>query len=154
MSFVRIAASAVVFTALSAACATAKPVVTTGDTNLRKAPGTESPVLTLIPKGTTVEVGKCTNGWCQASFDGQDGFLIGQNVGMASARRPPPRGPLAVADEQVVDEGYGPPGPPVMYGPRPYYGPGPYGYGPPPGYYGYGPYYRGWGWGWGGGWRW
>jgi hypothetical protein len=150
MSFVRIAASAVVFTALSAASATAKPVVTTGDTNLRKSPGTESPVLTLLPKGTTVEVGKCTNGWCQASFDGQDGYLIGQNVGMASARRPP-RGPLAVADEQVVDEGYGPPGPPVVYGPRVYYGPGPYGYGPP-GYYGYGPYYRGWGWG--GGWRW
>jgi hypothetical protein len=45
MSFVRIAASAVIFTALSAACAMAKPVVTSGDTNLRKAPGTENPVL-------------------------------------------------------------------------------------------------------------
>ncbi len=145
MSFVRIAASAVIFTALSAACATAKPIATTGDTNLRKAPGTESPVLTLIPKGTMVEVGKCTNGWCRASFDGQDGYLIGQNVGMAAARRPP-RGPM-VADEEVVDEGYGPPS--VAYGPRAYYG---YGYGPPPGYYGYGPYYRTWGWGWG--WRW
>src|ERR1700735_1933214 len=95
MSFVRIAASAVIFTALSAACAMAKPIVTTGDTNLRKGAGTDSPVLTLIPKGTTVEVGKCTNGWCQASFDGQDGYLIGQNVGMASARGPPPRTPLA-----------------------------------------------------------
>jgi Bacterial SH3 domain len=146
MSFVRIAASAIIFTALSAACATAKPVVTTGDTNLRKAPGTENPVLTLIPKGTTVEVGKCTNGWCQASFDGQDGYLIGQNVGMAAARRPPPRGPMAAAEE-VVEEEYEPP---VAYGPR-VYGPGPYLVGPP-GYYGYGPYYRGWGWG--GGWRW
>jgi hypothetical protein len=144
MSLVRIAASAVIFTALSAACATAKPIVTTGDTNLRKAPGTESPVLTLIPKGTTVEVGKCTNGWCQASFDGQDGYLIGQNVGMAAARRPPPRGPMP-GSEDVVDEGYGPP-PPVVYGPRPYYG--------PPGYYPYGPYYRGWGYGYGWGWRW
>jgi uncharacterized protein YraI len=144
MSFVRIAASAVIFTALSAACAMAKPIVTTGDTNLRKAPGTESPVLTLIPKGTTVEVGKCTNGWCQASFDGQDGYLIGQNVGMASARRPPPRGPMP-GSEDVVDEGYGPP---VVYGPpRPYYGYG-------PGYYPYGPYYRPWGYGWGWGWRW
>jgi uncharacterized protein YraI len=145
MSFVRIAASAVIFAALSAACATAKPIVTTGDTNLRKAPGTASPVLTLIPKGTSVEVGNCTNGWCQVSFDGQDGYVIGQNVGMTTARRPPPRGPM-VADEEVVDEGYGPP--PVAYGPRVYYGYG------PPGYYGYGPYYRGWGWGWGGGWRW
>jgi hypothetical protein len=139
MSLVRIAASAVIFAALSAVCAAAKPVVTTGDTNLRKAAGTESPVLTLIPKGTTVEVGKCTNGWCQASFDGQDGYLIGQNVGMA-ARRPPPRGP----GDEVVDEAYGPP---VGYGPpRVYYG--------PPGYYPYGPYYRGWGYGYGWGWRW
>src|ERR1700728_4464968 len=146
MSFVRIAASAVVFTALSAACATAKPVVTTGDTNLRKAPGTESAVVTLIPKGTSVEVGKCTNGWCQVSFDGKDGYVIGKNVGMAAARRPPPRGPM-VAEEEVVDEGYGPPGPPVVYGPpRGYYG--------PPGYYPYGPNYRGWGYGYGWGWRW
>jgi len=153
MSFVRIAASAAIFTLLSVVGATAKPIVTTADTNLRKAAGTNSEVLTLIPKGTTVEVGTCTNGWCQASLNGQDGFVIGQNVGMASARRPP-RGPLAVADEQVVDEGYGPPGPPVVYGPR-VYGPGPYPVGPPGYYgYGYGPYYRGWGWGWGGGWRW
>ena len=142
MNFVRIAASAVIFTALSAACATAKPVVTSGDTNLRQAPGTESPVLTLIPKGTSIEVGKCTDGWCQASFDGKDGYVIGKNVGVAAARRPPPRGPM-VAGEEVVDEGYGPP---VVYGP-----PGPY-YGYPPGYYGYGPYYRTWGYG--GGWRW
>jgi Bacterial SH3 domain len=146
MSFVRIAASAVIFAALSAACATAKPVVSTGDTNLRKAPGTESAVVTLIPKGTSVEVGKCTNGWCQVSFDGKDGYVIGKNVGMAAARRPPPRGPM-VAEEEVVDEGYGPPGPPVVYGPpRGYYG--------PPGYYPYGPYYRGWGYGYGWGWRW
>jgi uncharacterized protein YraI len=143
MSFVRIAASAVILAALSAAGATAKPVVTTGDTNLRKAPGTESAVLTLIPKGTSVEVGKCTNGWCQASFDGQDGYLIGQNVGMAAARRPSLRRPMP-SSEDVVDEGYGPP---VVYGPpRAYYG--------PPGYYPYGPYYRGWGYGYGWGWRW
>ena len=143
MSSVRIAASAVILAALSAAGATAKPVVTTGDTNLRKAPGTESAVLTLIPKGTSVEVGKCTNGWCQASFDGQDGYLIGQNVGMAAARRPPLRRPMP-GSEDVVDEGYGPP---VVYGPpRAYYG--------PPAYYPYGPYYRGWGYGYGWGWRW
>jgi uncharacterized protein YraI len=143
MSFVRIAASVVILAALSAAGATAKPIVTTGDTNLRKAPGTESAVLTLIPKGTSVEVGKCTNGWCQASFDGQDGYLIGQNVGMAAARRPPLRRPMP-GSEDVVDGGYGPP---VVYGPpRAYYG--------PPAYYPYGPYYRGWGYGYGWGWRW
>jgi hypothetical protein len=137
MSFVRIAASAAIFTLLWAVGATAKPIVTTGDTNLRKSPGTDSPVVTVIPKGTTVEVGKCSNGWCQASLNGQDGYVIAQNLGMAAARRAP-RGPM-VADEEVDEVG-----PPV------YYGPGPYG---PPVYYGYGPYYGyGGGWGYRGGW--
>jgi hypothetical protein len=73
---------------------------------LRKSPGTNSLILTLIPKGTSVEVGKCSNGWCQASLNGQDGYVIAQNVGMATARRAP-RGPMVT--EEIVDEEYGPP---------------------------------------------
>ena len=140
MNFKRAAASAAIFILLSVVCAAAKPIVTTGDTNLRKSPGTNSPVLTLIPKGATVEVGKCSNGWCQASLTGQDGYVIGQNVGMATARRAP-RGPV------VVDEGEEEYGPPGAYGPG-----GPYVVGPPA-YYGYGPYYGYYGgWGYRGGW--
>ena len=48
MSLVRVAASVAIFTLLSAACAMAKPIVTTGETNLRKSPGTDSEVLTLF----------------------------------------------------------------------------------------------------------
>jgi hypothetical protein len=136
MRFVQAAASAAV-TLLLTGAATAKPIATVAETNLRKGPGTDTEVLTLIPKGTTVEVGKCTNGWCEASVDGKDGFVIARNVRMAP--RPPPRGGPAsqVVEEEVVE---GPPGPPVYY--RPYY------YRP---YYPYGYYYRPWGWGWG--WR-
>jgi hypothetical protein len=142
MSVVRIAAAAAVFSLLSAVGATAKPITLTTETNLRKAPGTDSEVLTLIPKGTTVEVGKCTNGWCEATLDDKKGFAIAQNLGMA--RRPPPRGP---GGEEIVEEGppvYGPryvAGPPVYYRPYGYS----WGYGP---YYGYGWGYRGWGWRW------
>jgi hypothetical protein len=145
MSFVRIAALAAIVTLVSAVGAIAKPVTLSADTNLRKAPGLDAEVLTLLPKGTTVEVGKCTNGWCETSSDGKDGFAFAQNLGMA-ARRPPPRGP-AGGEEIVEEEGppvYGPRayavGPPGYY--RPYWG---YGYGP---YYGYGWGYRGWGWRW------
>jgi uncharacterized protein YraI len=135
MSFEKIAASAIILTLFSAGCATAKPIVTTADTNLRKSPGTDSAVLTLIPKGTTVEIGKCSNGWCQAALNGQDGYVIAQNVGMATARRAP-RGPEIVEDE-IYEEG-----PPPAYGPAYVVG--------PPVYYGYG-YYGGWGYrgGWG-----
>ncbi len=136
MSFVRIAASAAIFTLLSAVGAMAKPIATTAETNLRKSPGTDSPVLTIIPKGTTVEVGKCSNGWCETSTDGRDGFVIARNLRMAPARRA--RFVPQVYDEEV--EEVGPPvyGPPAYYGYRPYYGHGPY--------YGYGWGYRGWRW--------
>jgi hypothetical protein len=144
MGFVRIAASAAIVTLLSAVSAAAKPIATTADTNLRKSAGTDSPVLTLIPKGTTVEVGKCSNGWCEASLNGQDGYVIAQNLGLASARRPP-RGPVVEDEEEIVDEGYAP-GRAYVVGPPGYYGYGPYygGYGPYYGYYG--------GWGYRGGW--
>src|ERR1700679_1410491 len=127
MNFARLAASAAILTSLSVWLGAAKRVTVVSEVNLRKSPGTDSEVLTLIPKGTTVEVGKCTNGWCEASLDGKDGYVIARNVGMA-ARRPPPRGPGG--DEMV--ENIGPP----EYGPRPGYVAG------PPVYYGYGPYYR------------
>ena len=142
MNVVRIAASAALLTLLSAVGANAKPVTLASDTNLRKSPGTDGVVVTLMPKGTTVEVGTCTNGWCQVSANGQDGYAIAQNLGMA----PPPRRsgirrPVDVYEDEVDA------GPPVAYGPgyyRPYpYGPYPYGY------YGYRPWFGyGWGWGW------
>jgi Bacterial SH3 domain len=138
MRFVQAAASAVIITLASVVGATAKPIATTTETNLRKSPGTDSEVLTLVPKGTTVEIGKCTNGWCAASFDGKDGFVIGRNVGMGP--RPAPRGAPQVYDEEVVEGRAGPAG---------YYRPAPYYYRPYP--YGYYGYYRPWGYGWG--WR-
>ncbi len=127
MRFGRAAASAATLILLSCMAATAKPIVTTGETNLRKGPGTDTEVLTLIPKGTTVEVGKCTKGWCEATLNEQSGYVIARNVGMAP-RRPPP--------QVYWQAGPGYVGPPVVYRPYPYYG---YPY-----YWGY----RRWGWGW------
>jgi uncharacterized protein YraI len=141
MSFARIAASAAVVTLLSAVGAAAKPIATTAETNLRKSPGTDSPVLSIIPKGTTVEVGKCSNGWCETSTDGRDGFVIARNLGLAPPRRA--RFVPQVYDEEVEEVG------PPVYGPRAYvvgppiyYGYRPWGYRPLYGYYG------AWGWRW------
>jgi hypothetical protein len=97
MNFARRAALAAMVTALSAVCATARPIATAGDTNLRNAPGTDKEILTLIPKGTTVEVGRCSNGWCQVSWNGQDGYSIARNLGMAPPAPRPPSAPAAAA---------------------------------------------------------
>ena len=142
MSLGRIAISAAIFTLMSAVCAVAKPIATTAETNLRKSPGTDSPVLTIIPKGTTIEVGKCSNGWCETSSDGQNGYVIARNLGLATARRARPA-PQVYDDVEVVG--------------RRAYGPGAYVAVPPfyyPPYWGYGSYYGYYG-GWGyRGWRW
>jgi hypothetical protein len=146
MNLARLAVSATMLTALSASLAVAKPATVASDVNLRKGPGTDSEIITLIPKGTMVEVGTCTNGWCMVTWNGQDGYSIATNLGLA--------GPPPVRRRPMPDD-YDYPPPPGTYGPPPGYmvGPPVY-YGPPPVYYSpyYArPYYGG---GWRGGWGW
>jgi hypothetical protein len=140
MNLARLAGSVAILTALATGAAAAKTVTVAAEVNLRKGPGTDSEVITLIPKGTMVEVGTCTNGWCMVSYNGMDGYSIAPNLGLAPrpVRRPPdydyppPPGVYPPPPAYVV-------GPPVYYDPPPY---GPYYYRP---YYGLG--WRG-GWGW------
>jgi hypothetical protein len=140
MNFARLAVGAALLTTLPVDLAAAKPTTVVSDVNLRKGPGTDSEVITLIPKGTMVEVGTCTNGWCMVTWNGQDGYSIATNLGL---------GPPPVRRRPMPDD-YDYPPPPGTYGPPPGYvvGPPVY-YGPPPVYYG--PYYGG---GWRGGWGW
>ena len=91
----RLMLSAALLAAMSAAAA-AKPVTLSAETNLRKAPGTKSEAIGLMPKGTEVEVGECDSGWCKVTWDGQEGYAIARNLGMvvpgapreADAQRP------------------------------------------------------------------
>jgi uncharacterized protein YgiM (DUF1202 family) len=82
MQFARTILAAVTVIAFSAA-ATAKPVTLSTETNLRAAPGTKSEVVTLIPKGSEIEVGDCDAGWCKVKFGDKEGFAIGRNLGEA-----------------------------------------------------------------------
>jgi uncharacterized protein YgiM (DUF1202 family) len=87
MQFARVTFAAVSLIAFSAT-ATAKPVTLSAETNLRAAPGTKSEVVTLIPKGSEIEVGECDAGWCKVKFGDKEGFAIGRNVGEAPAAAP------------------------------------------------------------------
>jgi uncharacterized protein YraI len=139
MKKMRVAASAAIIAILTSAGANAKPTATTKETNLRKEPTTDSEVLTLVPRGAKVEAGECSKGWCKVSYEGQDGFMIVQNLALANVRPPP----------GVVADRYGPPQP---YPGQPYPPP------PPPAYYepyypDYGSYYGPYAyWGWRRGW--
>jgi hypothetical protein len=146
MTKLRIAAGAAIIAIVTTTCAYARPVAIPKETNLRKEPNTTSEILATVPKGTKVEVGTCEKDWCQVSYNGQDGYMIAQNLAVVAGPRPPgqPRVVAAPYPGDIPTE-Y-PAGPPPGYGPPPAYGPGPYyPYGP---YY-YRPYYYGYGYGYG-----
>jgi hypothetical protein len=135
MNLARVMASTVILTALAIDLAAAKPATVAADVNMRKGPGTDSEIVTLIPKGTMVEVGSCTNGWCQVTWNGQDGYSIATNLGLGGPA-PVRRRPMPMAGDE-----YDYPPPPGTYGPPPGYVVGPPVYYGAPAYYDYGPYY-------------
>ncbi len=143
MALKRLAIAAALLTAWTTAAA-AKPVTLASETNLRATPGTSSNVVALIPKGETVEVGDCDAGWCKVTWNGNEGYAIGRNLGQAAPRTAQRRPARRYASDGYV------PGPP----PGEYYEDGPVVYGPPVyGYYPYpGSYWYG-GWGWRAGWH-
>src|SRR5262245_23887147 len=104
-----------------ATAAYAKPTTVTSEVNLRDMPTTSGKILALIPKGTSVEVATCTDGWCQVSYNGQQGYVISRNLGMPQPAPPPRR--AVRRPPQVYAEG-----PPI-------YDPGPVYVGPPYPYY-------------------
>jgi uncharacterized protein YgiM (DUF1202 family) len=79
--FIRLSLGAALAAAF-AATAVAKPVTTTAETNLRKAPGTKSEMISTVPRGTEVDVGDCDAGWCKVIWGGQEGYVIARNLGM------------------------------------------------------------------------
>jgi hypothetical protein len=60
-----------------------KPSTTIRDTNLRKAPRTDTEILAVIPKGTAVLVGACYDGWRGVSWNRWVGYAICHNLGLA-----------------------------------------------------------------------
>jgi hypothetical protein len=87
--------------------AEARPVLVTADLNVRVGPGTEHPSVGVIRGGSTAEVGRCFQGWCEIAWGPLRGF---SSQAYLDGFGPPPA-PTYVA----------PPPPPVYYGPRRYY---------------------------------
>lgn len=101
-----------------------RPATVYATVNLREGPGTTYSVVAKIPAGSRINVGKCSGQFCQASWQGKDGYVIATSL----ARRRPDYGPPGPPPGYIEEPVYA--GPPIYYGPRPYtygyYGPGPY----------------------------
>jgi hypothetical protein len=121
---------------VSTGMAAAEPALAVSDVNMRGGPGTNFPVMMLIPGGTTVDVRGCSGEWCQVTFAGRLGFANASYLDFGDGPPVPVPGPGFPAG---VYPGPVPPG--AIYqepdvDPEPYYAPGPGPYGPGP----YGPY--------------
>jgi hypothetical protein len=164
MTFGKIAASAAMLLALSAASALAAPALAVNNVNLRQGPGTTYTIIMTIPGGSNVDVGGCSGQWCQVTFQGQNGYAIATSFDQGGGAPPagaagpppagyagPPAGPPPAGYAPAPPPGYAGPPPgadpdvpiPVYPGAPPPIGPPVYVGPPPPAYYyyGYGPYY-------------
>ncbi len=56
-------------------------------TDLKQAPAAESKVLAVIPKGSAITVGDCSNGWCRVSWNGRDGYILTKEMRLGSGVR-------------------------------------------------------------------
>jgi hypothetical protein len=73
---------------LLAGSAAAKPGVATTTVNLRAEANTTSEVLAKIPGSGRLDIGECKDGWCAATYQGKNGFVIATAVD-TSGRAPP-----------------------------------------------------------------
>jgi uncharacterized protein YraI len=49
------------------------------DAPLRKSPGTDREIVTLVPRGSAVKLSGCAHGWCEVSWQGQKGYALAKN---------------------------------------------------------------------------
>jgi hypothetical protein len=99
VSLARDATFAAMIATMWAVCATASPIATIEGTNLIRALGTDRETLTLVPTGTSVEVGESGNGLYQVSWSGHDGY--GSGLAQEQIAGPPAGGQAPPAPPQM-----------------------------------------------------
>ena len=107
MTFGKIATSAGVLLALSAASAAAAPALAVNNVNLRQGPGTTYAVIMTIPGGSNVDVSGCSGQWCQVTFQGQNGYAIATSFDQGGGA--PPSGRRGAAACRLRRTAGGPP---------------------------------------------
>jgi uncharacterized protein YraI len=68
-----------------AACS--DPGVVVRQADLRQAPSNDSAVLASIPRGGSVTVKDCANGWCSVSWTSRSGYVLAKDVRIGAAAR-------------------------------------------------------------------
>ena len=82
LSTTLLASAAALF--ITAGTASAATVVATADLHMRSGPGTEYPVIAVIPQGVAVHSGNCSAGWCHVDYRGRWGWASRAYLGGGS----------------------------------------------------------------------
>ena len=82
------------------------PGIVTAETELLQGPAAESKLLAVIPKGSAIAVGDCSNGWCRVSWNGRDGYILTKSVRFTESARnsPEPNQPPLSGDEEATPD--------------------------------------------------
>src|SRR6185312_15484317 len=129
---VRLSLCAAVLTLASAVTAAAAPAYVPSTVNLRQGTGTSNEIVAKIPAGSLVDVGTCTDGWCEVEWQGKKGFAIETAIdrsGRVRTSRAPADVTGSVRGPRPAAVGPGAPryvevDPEPVYGPPLVYGPG------------------------------
>jgi len=70
-------------------CGCSEPATVTTQVNLLQAPSGQSSVVATIPRGSVIKVRECTNGWCRASWNDHDGYILSKYVRVGDSVRHP-----------------------------------------------------------------
>ena len=79
--------------------------VVTAQVKLQRAAAAESEVVATIPSGSAVKVSSCTNGWCSASWNGHEGYILAKHVRVGGARSRTPNTPGRDGTEDIPPDG-------------------------------------------------
>ncbi len=98
MNCARIVICTAALIALSAQCANAAPALATNNVNMRQGPGTDFPVITTIPGGSTVDITGCRGEWCTVVWQAKAVTRLQRASTRATGRRPVPAVRLRVRE--------------------------------------------------------
>jgi uncharacterized protein YraI len=89
------------------------PGIVTAQSDLQEAPSAHSKVLTMIPKGSPINVGDCSDGWCRVSWNGFNGYILTKSIRLAEGSHRSAGGSNQPSPYNEDDAGANPDVPPV-----------------------------------------
>lgn len=98
--------------ALSTGLAAAAPAAVERSANVRTGPGTGYPVVATLPRGSVVDAGPCSGGWCRIAWDGGEGYMARSLLALGAGGPAVAIGPAPYYDDYYDDSYFG-----YAYGP-------------------------------------